>query len=372
MSIRLGTFFGIPVRIDISWFIIFGLIVVTLALGHFPRVYPHFSVLTNWIIGIIAALLLFASVLIHELAHSLVARREGIPVGGITLFIFGGVSQMTQEPTSPGDELKMASAGPGMSLILALLFWGLGKLANSIGLPIPVIAVAGYLAVINLALAIFNLIPGFPLDGGRVLRAFIWLITRSIQDATRIAAFIGQGFGYLFMLAGFWTILSGAFISGLWFIFIGWFLANAAQSSYQQMILHRALSGIKVQRIMTSDVPTVASNTTIDNLVHDYFLAKDYNAFPVVDGDEFKGIVTLEGVREIPREEWSSVTAVKITHPPEDERIIHPDDDAWEAMLHMATGELTRLLVMREGHLIGMVTRDNLMNLVRTKLELGI
>lgn len=372
MQFKIGKCFGIPVSIDLSWFIIFGLIVVTLALGHFPQVYPQFSSATNWAAGVAAALLLFASVLIHELAHSLVAKREGIDVGGITLFVFGGVSNITREPVSPGDELKMAAAGPGMSFVLAGVFWGLGKLAILTSLPTVVVAIAGYLAAVNLILGIFNLIPGFPLDGGRVLRAILWAATRSVQEATRIASYVGQGFGYLFMFGGFWMILGGGFIGGLWLILIGWFLSNAAHSSYQQLILHRALEGVPVDRVMTTDVPTVSPSTSIEDVVHDFFLQKDYSAFPVVEDGQLLGIVTLEAVREVPREMWPVTPVSRITHPPEQERIIHPEDDAWSAMSHMATGELRRLLVMSGTRLVGVVTRDNLMNLVRTKLELGI
>jgi Zn-dependent protease len=237
-SVRLGRILGFEINIDWSWLLIFSLVVYTLARGYFPSLRQNFNVPTNWMLGVVAAILLFASVLIHELSHSIVARMHGIGVRGITLFIFGGVSQTAEEPRSPSEEFWMSIVGPLTSLALAAVF----GLAELIGIkahwPVATVALVGYLAMINLFLGLFNLVPGFPLDGGRVLRSVLWGATNDINKATRWASYSGQGFGYLVMSFGFFNILTlGATIGGFWLIFIGWFLSDAARSSYEQLIV---------------------------------------------------------------------------------------------------------------------------------------
>ncbi|MHB1190268.1 MAG: site-2 protease family protein [Armatimonadota bacterium] len=372
MSIRLGRLLGIPITVDVSWFVIFALIVYTLAEGYFPTINPNLSRSLSWIGGIIAALLLFASVLVHELMHSVVARMNGMHVGGITLFIFGGVSQLTDEPPTPIIEFKMAIAGPATSISLAFLFWLVGSFGGRALLGDLGFAIVGYLALINLVLGIFNLIPGFPLDGGRVLRSILWGAMNNLERATRAASRVGQGFGYLFIFGGFWIMLTGAFISGLWLVFIGWFLNNAAQQSYQQLQLRRSLSGVNVRRVMSTDFPHVDPNINLDDFVHDYLLKYDYNAFPVTENDSLVGIITVDGVRDVPRDEWPSRSVRSVTKPPEEERIIDENDDAFDALMHMAQGNVRRLLVMDDGKLAGMVTQESIINLVRTKMRLGM
>jgi len=371
MSIKIGRLLGIPIRIDISWLVIFALIVYSLGAVYFPQTHPNFSKAMDWLGGVIAALLLFASVLLHELMHSYVAKKNGLPVGGITLFIFGGVSQLMEEPRTPEVELKMAIAGPATSIILGLVLMAMaravGNASNSLAN-----AVLGYLGLINITLGIFNLIPGFPLDGGRVLRAILWGSLNNLDKATRIAASIGQGFGYLFILGGFLIMLTGQFLSGLWLVFIGWFLNNAAQQSYQQVILRKALSGVDVHRVMTTDFPHVEPETTIDSFVHDYLLKYDYSAFPVSEGENLIGIITVNEVRNIPRETWHDVKVREIVQPPDAERTIDENDDAFDALIHMAQGNSPRLLVIHDGKLRGMVTQDSIINIVRTKLQLGM
>lgn len=368
----LGKVLGFQIDVDWSWLFIFGLVVYSLAAGYFPHFYPQFDVATNWIVGVIAAVLLFASVLAHELSHSVVARHYDIDIKGITLFIFGGVSQTKQEPNSAGVEFKMAIAGPLMSVAIAAVFYALGFIGSRTGLMEPIVAVFGYLAFINLALAIFNLIPGFPLDGGRVLRSAIWGGTGDLIQSTRYASYVGQGFGYLLMAFGFWQILAGGFIGGLWMVFIGWFLAGAARSSYEQVLLRRALQGIAVREVMTRDVPVVDPQTSLDTFVHDYLLRTDYRYFPVTDGDRVKGMVGIEDVREVPREEWHNVTVDQVAKPVEDECKLSMNDDAWQALAQLAEMDARRLLVMDDDHLEGMVTRDNLFHLVRMRTELGV
>ncbi|HEY3298561.1 MAG TPA: site-2 protease family protein, partial [Armatimonadota bacterium] len=271
MTIRIGKLIGIPIKIDISWLVAFILIVYSLAKGYFQTMYQEFTPTMDWVGGIVAALLLFASVLLHELMHSYVAIKNGLPVGGITLFIFGGISQLNEEPRTPEVELKMALAGPATSLVLGGAILLLMRVS---GMPHNTLwaAILGYLGLINVMLGVFNLIPGFPLDGGRVLRAILWGTMNNLDRATKIASTVGQGFGYLFIIGGLGIMLTGQVVSGLWLLFIGWFLNNAAQQSYQQSVLRKALSGVDVHTVMTTDYPHVDPDTTIDQFVHDYLL----------------------------------------------------------------------------------------------------
>lgn len=372
MSIKIGKLLGVPITIDVSWFVIFALIVYTLSQFYFPQVNPNFSSAMNWLAGVIAALMLFGSVLLHELMHSYVARKNGIGIGGITLFIFGGVSRMQDEPQTPEAELKMAIAGPATSFVLAAVFWALSAFGGRTLLGAVGVEIVGYLAIINLILGVFNMIPGFPLDGGRVFRAILWGSLGNLDKATRIAAYTGQGFGYFFILGGFWMMFSGGFLSGLWLVFIGWFLNNAAQQSYQQLVMRRTLSGVNVQRVMTTDFPHISPDTSLDQFVHDYLLKYDYAAFPVTEGENLLGIATAVEVRDIPREKWHDTLVRDIAKPPEEEKVIDENDDAFDALMHMAEGHLSRLLVMHDGKLKGMVTQDSIFNIVRTKLQLGI
>ncbi len=247
-GIKLGRVLGFDISIDWSWLLIFFLVVFTLASGYYPLNHPEFSVTLDWELAVISALLLFAAVLIHELSHSLVSRQYGTPVRGITLFLFGGVSQISDEPHSAREEFWMAIAGPLTSIGLGIIFYFLSGAGTLFGWPQPVLAVVGYLAMINIMLGVFNLIPGFPLDGGRVLRSIIWGITDNLDNATRWASYMGQGFGYLLMAFGFALVLAGQLVGGLWMIFIGWFLTGAARSSYQQLMIREALSGVRVDR----------------------------------------------------------------------------------------------------------------------------
>ena len=372
VSIKLGRILGIPVNIDVSWFVIFALIVYTLAVGYFPQANRHLTPAMNWLGGVIAALLLFGSVLLHELMHSVVAKRNGIGIAGITLFIFGGVSRMTDEPRTPEAELKMAIAGPATSIALAGAFYVAARLGGAAVFGVLGYEVVSYLALINLILGIFNLIPGFPLDGGRVLRAILWGATNNLEKATRYAAFSGQAFAWLFIIGGFSTMLFGGFLGGLWFVFIGWFLNNAAHQSYQQLVLRRALSGVDVHRVMTTDFPHVDPSTSLQDFVHDYLLRYDYSAFPITDDGNLVGIITANEVRDVPREQWPTMSVRQVAKLPDEERVIDENDDAFDALMHMAEGNLRRLLVMHDGKLKGMITQDSILNLVRTKMQLGV
>lgn len=369
---RLGRIAGFEINIDWSWLIVFFLVVYSLSAFYFPRYYPGMNAATNWFIGIIATLLLFGSVLAHELMHSVVARRYGIVIKGITLFIFGGMSQAQSEPNTPKIEFYMAIAGPLTSLVIAGIFYALAFMGNATNWPLPLLAITGYLGFINLLLGIFNLVPGFPLDGGRVLRSGLWAWLDDLKRATRYASYAGQGFGYLLMTFGFFVLLGGALISGLWFIFIGWFLAGSARSSYEQLLLRQALSGVDVERVMTTDAPTVDPQVTIDDFVHNYLMRQEFACYPVVENDKVIGIVSLDEVRSLPREEWPEKTVEDITHPVDEELKVRKEDDAWDALMKLVTEDTRRLLVMDDETLDGTVTQESILRLVRTKMQLGV
>jgi Zn-dependent protease/CBS domain-containing protein len=371
---KIGSIAGFQISINWSWLVIFALVIYSLALGYFPEKYPRLGDAVYWTIGLLASLLLFGSVLAHELMHSIVARHYGLEIKGITLFIFGGVSQTGAEPQDPKVEFNMAIAGPLMSLLLGIIFQTLTFIERSTGTPSAIVAVTGYLGYINIALAVFNLVPGFPLDGGRVLRAALWRWTGNMERATRYASFIGQGFGYSLMSFGVVSILifrSGD-LGGIWFILIGWFLAGAARNSYDQLLVREALSGVEVRSVMTSDTPSVAPQLSVEDFVHDYLMRHEYSCYPVTEGSEVRGIVSLDEVRRVPKEKWPTTTVSEITRPVDGEQKVEKGDDVWDAMMKLASQDCKRLLVMDDGKLDGTITQENILHLIRTKMRLGM
>ncbi|MDP1808045.1 MAG: site-2 protease family protein [Actinomycetota bacterium] len=371
-DIRLGSIFGIEIFISYSWFFIFGLVTITLAFGFFPQQFPKQSVAVNIAVGFFASALFFASLLFHELSHSLVANINDIPIKKITLFIFGGMSQMSGEPQTPVAELKMAAAGPASSFFLAGVYFAIDRAMISAGLPTPLYAAFGWLAEINFFLAVFNLAPGFPLDGGRVLRAAIWYLTNSLQRATKIAARAGQGVAFTLISAGVLLFLFGQ-ITGVWLILLGWFLNQAAIASYRQMMVEQSLSTTDVAGIMSSDVETVSPDLTLEELVNHYFLKYRYGRFPVVDNGSLLGVITLHDIKEVPREDWSSVTAGEIVEPILEDMFVAPSDPAVKALVKMAGADIGHLLVVDENkHLAGIVTRTDIIGLIKIRSELQL
>lgn len=302
VSLRLGKIAGIDIFIHVSWLIILVLLTWSLATGWFAVLYHGWSAATYWVISVIAALLLFTSVLVHELAHSLVARARGLPVKSITLFIFGGVSNIEQKPKSPGIEFQMAFIGPVVSLLIGgvafLLLLAFG------GSTSPVAALLEYLAVANLLLGLFNLIPGFPLDGGRVLRSIIWKVSGNLRTATRAASLLGQFVAYLFILWGIWQFFSGNVLGGIWIGFIGWFLLSAAQSTNAQVMLQSMFRGVTVGEVMNPSPLTVPANMSLQKLVDDYLLPRGLRCALVTQADQLAGLVTLSDIRHVPRAQW--------------------------------------------------------------------
>ena len=371
-KIELIKIFDIPIKLDLSWFIILAFITWTLAAGYFPSKYPELDKFTYLIMGLFSALLLFVSVLLHELSHALVARRNNIPIRGITLFIFGGIAEMDQEPPTARSEILMAAAGPLCSGILSFLFLLIGNLFTNFLPYAPIIGILKYCVFINTALMIFNLLPGFPLDGGRILRAVIWNYTGDLKKATYTTSRIGSSMGVFFIIFGFFNIFTGNFIGGLWFALIGLFIKSAADAGYQQLLSGNLLQGIKVSEIMTRDLITVNNSITLDRLVDDYFLKHRFNSYPVVSDDTLLGMVSIHDVKQIPREDWKEVNVSKIL----DARIIgfcvHPDDDATNAMSRMVKNGLGRVPVLDSGKLVGIVSHRDIMQIIKHKVDLKV
>lgn len=361
---------GFEVRIDTSWIIIALLIVWSLAQGVFPLYDRNLSPSTYWILGVLGALGLFASIIFHELCHSLVARRFGLPMKGITLFIFGGVAEMDDEPASPRAEFLMAIAGPLASigvgaLCFALLSFTRGILARPPGL------VLNYLGTINLILAGFNLLPAFPLDGGRVFRSVLWRWKGNLRWATKVASRVGSAFGLFLIFLGVFSVLGGGLIGGIWWALIGLFLRSASKMSYQNVLVRDALEGESVRRFMKEDPVTVTADTTVDHLVEDFIYKYHYKMFPVVKDSKPLSCVNINDVRNIPREEWNHHTVDELAKPCSTDNTISIDEDALKALSLMnRTGSSRLMVVDHGGRLVGMVAMRDLMRFLALKLDI--
>ncbi|HEX73836.1 MAG TPA: site-2 protease family protein [Dehalococcoidia bacterium] len=366
-ALNIGKLFGIQLRLHYTWFIIFVFLTVLL-------VSPHWLSPLWWITGIITCLLFFASVIAHELAHSLVGRANGIPIKSITLFIFGGVAQMTREATRPIAEFKMAAAGPICSLVIGCLF-GLLWLFTPITIE-PIAIMVQWLAFINVALAIFNFIPGFPLDGGRVFRSLLWHFTGNYQRSTLIATQVGRVVGYLFILGGiliaFLRPFGMSWFNGLWLVFIGWFLENAASASYRQSQFRETLHRFTASQVMTSDYPVVPSDITISRLVQEYVLVSGRHFLLVADEGQLKGIVTLHNIKTIPQGNWGVTQVKEIMIPINKLKVAYPDQDALSILEQMDDDDMNQMPVVSEGRVIGLIARDNLIRFLRIRSESGI
>ena len=373
-GVPIGKYFGIPVRLHWSWFIIFGLVTYFLAMD-FRDLY-NWSTTANWLIAAITSILFFASVLAHELAHSRVAQAAGMQVSAITLFIFGGVSQLTQEPGKPGTEFRMAIAGPATSLVLGGIFLAIYfTTRNSIE---PLAGISFWLGYINLILAAFNMIPGFPMDGGRVLRSILWWRSGNLRRATRTASTIGRGFGYLFIFGGIFIIFEGLthnqdyWTQGIWIAFVGWFLENAAVGSYRQVALQDMLRGHKISELMTRDCQVVSPRLTVAELVNDHILTSGRRCFPVVEAGRALGMITMHNVKVVPREVWPSRSVREVMTPMDKLKWVRPDDDLSNAMQLLTDEDVNQLPVVENNNIVGMVARDNLLAFIHTRAELGM
>lgn len=359
-GMRLARILGFEIRLDFSWFIILFLIVWSFSSAVFPRSVPDRTGTAYLIAGVVGALLFFASLLAHELAHSVVARIKGIPVEGITLFIFGGVSRTRMEADSPGDEFLIAGVGPLMSLLLAGVFYLLAAWSAAAGADLLLSVMLVYLAYLNLLLAIFNLLPGFPLDGGRLLRSIVWKITGNLHRATRIATTGGRVVGFLIVALGILEIFTGNLLGGLWLVFIGWFLSNAASSSYRQHVIHEELAGYYASEAMTAEPETVAADVSIEQLVEEHFLRGRHHAYPVTDGEHAVGIVTLTQVKQIPRQEWALRRVRDAMTPIGEDNVVRPDAAITDVLEKLSRSPARRVLVSTNGHIQGIITANDI------------
>ncbi|MFO7996059.1 MAG: site-2 protease family protein [Dehalococcoidia bacterium] len=367
-SLRLIRIAGIDIGIHYSWILIFVLLSWSLAQGFFPGLYPGWDTRTYWITGVAAALLLFGSVLIHELAHSFVAKARGIPVTSITLFILGGVSNLEEEPAKPRVELAMAIVGPLASLALAGIFWGLLQLVDNQQSPLA--GMLSYLALINTILAVFNLLPGFPLDGGRVLRSILWQKTGSLVRATNIAATVGRFMGWALIAFGLFQVLAGN-LGGLWLAFIGWFLSSAADASRRQLTTREQLSGVRVREVMTTNPTSISPDTTVSELVGNVFRRQHSRAVPVCQNDHIMGIVSVTDVKELSREKWEE-TPVREIMTREPLHSVSPEDDLNTALRLIAKHDVNQVLVIDNKRCAGIVTRADILNYLQLSQELGL
>jgi Zn-dependent protease len=368
-KITLFKLLGFTVRADVSWLVLAFLITWSLAVGVFPLYYKGLSQQAYWGMGVFGALGLFGSIVFHEMCHSLVARKYGLPIKGITLFIFGGVAEMEDEPQNPKTEFLMAAAGPASSVLLALILHGLSTVTEGTW-PVVVNGVISYLGWINGTLAVFNLLPAFPLDGGRVLRSALWRYKGDLTWATRVASRIGSGFGFGMIFLGILSLLRGNFIGGVWWFVIGMFLRNASQMSYQQLVLRKSLEGVRVARFMKRDPITVSLSTSIEELVKNYIYHYHFKMYPVVEGTHLKGVVTIRRVKQIPPEEWPARTVGEIAEECTTDNTIGPEADATKALEQMNRMEVSRLLVVDHGKLVGILTLKDMLTFLSLRVDL--
>jgi Zn-dependent protease len=366
-GIPLGRIMGISIGVDYSWFLIFGLLTWSLAGSYYPAEFKGWSPPLYWFMGAVTTIIFFMSVLLHELGHSVVALRYNIPVRSITLFLFGGVAQIGSEPPSAVAEFLIAIAGPLVSLALSLCFYVAQPMVSSME---PLLGLAKYLAYINLAVVLFNLIPGYPLDGGRVFRAIVWAITKNMRRATLIAANVGRFFAFLFIFVGVWQMFRGNFGGGLWIAFIGWFLDNAASAQVQQVMFQGLLAGHRVSQAMSTQCAAVPAELTLQQLVDEHILGSGRRCFLVNHDGNIVGLMTLHRIKEVPRSEWATTSVAQIMLPIEQSKCIDPDSELWVALQKMDRGGVNQLPVTHNHRVIGMLSREDVITFLRTLQEL--
>ena len=362
-NIPLGKILGISVGLDYTWFLIFALLSWMLADNYFPTEFKNWPVLEYWIVGIVTTIMLFVSVLLHELGHSVIALNYKIKVKQITLFLFGGVAEIAGEPPKASAEFWIAIAGPIVSFLLAGIFYILQLLTKSVT---PVFALFEYLAYINFALAVFNLIPGFPLDGGRVLRAVVWGFTHNLRRATHIAAVVGRFFGFLFIFFGALQIFGGNIGGGLWIAFIGWFLESAAMAQLQQQVLEEHLSGHTVSEAMTNDYAIIPEDTTIQEVMDNHILGIGRRSLFVKKDGEFIGMLTLHSIKNVDRNRWSSANVTEAMIPHLETQKVAAGSQLWDALLKMDKNGVNQLPVMEKGEIIGVLNRESIITFIST------
>jgi Zn-dependent protease/CBS domain-containing protein len=367
-SLRIARIAGIDIGIHYTWILIFVLVGWSLAVGYFPVNYPGWETWLYWMTSILAAILLFVSVIIHELAHSLVAKSRGLPVKSITLFLLGGVSNLETEPEKPGVEFAVAIVGPLSSVAIAAVCWVL----NYFNL-IPFgsgRAIAEYLIIVNVLLAAFNILPGFPLDGGRVLRAIIWGATNDLKKATNIASIVGQVCGWIMIAAGVFITLTADLMSGIWLVFIGWFLNSAAEASRRELELRSLWLNVRVNSVMNDKPEIIEPGAAIEKLVNEIYIRRGLRYAPVAEEGRLQGIVTLADIKKIPMGEWRNTPVSSImTRQPL--KVVKPEDNMSTAVQLMAEYSLDQLPVVVDDRIVGMLGRADIIRYVQIHNELG-
>lgn len=365
-GIRIGRIFGIPIYLHPSWFIVFALITFSLV-QQFNTQHPQWSQSQHWVVGVLTSLLFFSSVLFHELSHSVVALRFRIPVVSITLFVFGGIARIGREASNARQEFLIAVAGPVSSYLLSGGFYLLSRAfpgSTMIG------ALAGWLMMINFALATFNLIPGFPLDGGRILRAVAWGLTGNFTRATRVASRGGQIFAYLFILVGVWQALSGQIFDGIWIAFIGWFLLTAAGESYAQVAMRDQLRGLRASNVMSTDLPLISRSDSLEDYLQE--LLRTGRRCHLVTGDgQLVGMVTVHELSKFPREEWANTSVQAAMLPRSEIHWTTPEEPVLTILEHMQSEDINQMPVVSGEAVVGMVAREDILRMIQTRLEVG-
>lgn len=369
-QIRLFSLFGFEVKLDLSWLLLALLISWSLGAGFFPEEYPGLPTLVYAWMGIAVAVGVFFSIIFHEFSHSIVARHFGMPIHGITLFIFGGVAEMEREPPSPKSEFLMAIAGPIASFLLAYVFWMLEAFAQAAAWPVPIVGVCYTIALINLTVAIFNLVPAFPLDGGRVLRAALWHLKRDLRSATYISSQIGRGFGLALMIVGAIAFLRGNLIGGMWWFLIGIFVRGAATGSYQQHVVGDMFKDQPVRRFMRRDPVTVPPSITISDWLDDYVYRHHYKMYPVMDGATLLGSIGIDAIKTLPRGERGVTQVHELMQPVSTANTVPADMSTSKLLAAIVGGQKqSRYMVVDDGQLVGMISLKDLLELISIKMQ---
>jgi len=373
-QIKLGRIFGVEIGLHYSWFIIALLITFSIA-DQFRLNNPDWSDSLRWGLALVTAVLFFVSIVAHELSHAVVAKARGLPVRAITLFALGGVAQIEKEAADAKTEFWMGIVGPITSFVIGLICLGITLALgwtppNFPQQPLP--AILMWLGVINIGLAIFNMIPGFPLDGGRVLRGLLWWITGNARRATTIAARVGQVIAFLMIIYGVMQFFGGAGINGLWLAFIGWFLLSASRESYAQMMVTEGLRGLRVADVMTSEYTAIDAYLNLQTFAEEYLMRSGRRFFVVMINNRPAGIITPHEINEVPRARWPYTTVADVMRPLDRTRTVEPETPVTEALEVMASQDLNQLPVISGGALAGLISRSHILQLIQTRSELHL
>lgn len=370
-SVPLFSLFGFQVTLDPSWFLLALLITWTLAAGLFPNDYPDLETPVYWWMGVAGAIGVFFSIIFHEFSHSMVARWFGIKISGITLFVFGGVAQLEKEPPSPSSEFLMAAVGPLSSFLLAVIFSAIEDFAIASNWPTPVVGVLFYLAFVNTILAIFNLVPAFPLDGGRMFRAALWAWKKDLRKATKISSQIGRGFGLVLIILGVLTFIQGNFIGGMWRVLIGMFLRGAASASYNQLLVEQVVSDEPISSFMSHNPVTVPASISIADWIEGFVYEYHFKMFPVVENSRLLGCISTDSIKGLSRDNWQNTTVRELMIPVSKDNTVASDTPTQELMSSFLVNRRgSRYMVVDKGQLVGMISLKDLLEVIALKLEI--